>query len=41
MKGVTGAAASAPQYKGMISTVFQMSRQEGITSLWKGLIPGL
>ncbi|XP_048500518.1 mitochondrial uncoupling protein 1 isoform X2 [Beta vulgaris subsp. vulgaris] len=30
-----------PQYRGMLGTVATIGREEGIASLWKGIVPGL
>lgn len=30
-----------PKYKGMLGTVGTIAREEGLASLWKGIVPGL
>ncbi|XP_027931962.1 mitochondrial uncoupling protein 2-like [Vigna unguiculata] len=30
-----------PKYKGMLSTIKTIAREEGISALWKGIVPGL
>ncbi|XP_004514487.1 mitochondrial uncoupling protein 1-like [Cicer arietinum] len=32
---------SLPKYKGMLGTVGTIAREEGLSSLWKGIVPGL
>lgn len=34
-------AGEAPKYKGMFGTMSTIAREEGVASLWKGIIPGL
>ncbi|XP_042066473.1 mitochondrial uncoupling protein 1-like [Salvia splendens] len=38
-KAVAGEAL--PKYKGMLGTVGTIAREEGLASLWKGIVPGL
>lgn len=38
-KAVAGEAL--PKYKGMLGTVGTIAREEGLVSLWKGIVPGL
>lgn len=40
-KAVAGDALAVPKYRGMLGTVATIAREEGLTSLWKGIIPGL
>ncbi|KAH1197088.1 Mitochondrial uncoupling protein 2 [Glycine max] len=30
-----------PKYKGLLGTVKTIAREEGISALWKGIVPGL
>ncbi|XP_022642314.1 mitochondrial uncoupling protein 2 isoform X2 [Vigna radiata var. radiata] len=30
-----------PKYKGMLSTIKTIAREEGVSALWKGIVPGL
>lgn len=30
-----------PKYKGLLGTVATIAREEGVSALWKGIIPGL
>jgi solute carrier family 25 uncoupling protein 8/9 len=30
-----------PKYRGLLGTVATIAREEGLSALWKGLIPGL
>ncbi|RWW49644.1 hypothetical protein BHE74_00044155 [Ensete ventricosum] len=30
-----------PKYRGMLGTVATIAREEGMTALWKGIVPGL
>ncbi|XLU45946.1 hypothetical protein S245_040760, partial [Arachis hypogaea] len=32
---------TTPKYKGMMGTVATIAREEGLASLWKGIVPGL
>ncbi|KAF5750871.1 UNCOUPLING family protein [Tripterygium wilfordii] len=38
-KAVDGAAL--PKYRGMLGTVATIAREEGLSALWKGIVPGL
>ncbi|CAN6471457.1 unnamed protein product [Victoria cruziana] len=41
-KNVTpGDVLAAPKYRGMLGTVGTIAREEGLVSLWKGIVPGL
>lgn len=40
-KAVGGDAAVLPKYRGLLGTVGTIAREEGLASLWKGVIPGL
>ena len=42
-KGVAAAgdAAALPKYRGMLGTVATVAREEGLSALWKGIVPGL
>ncbi|KAI3914867.1 hypothetical protein MKX01_018036, partial [Papaver californicum] len=40
-KKPVGDGASLPKYRGMLGTVATIAREEGMASLWKGIIPGL
>ncbi|KAL8492057.1 hypothetical protein ACS0TY_023614 [Phlomoides rotata] len=40
-KVVAGDAMSLPKYKGLLGTVGTIAREEGMASLWKGIVPGL
>ncbi|KAK9714062.1 hypothetical protein RND81_06G069100 [Saponaria officinalis] len=40
-KKSVGDAASLPKYRGMLGTVGTISREEGLSALWKGIVPGL
>ncbi|THG17341.1 hypothetical protein TEA_018320 [Camellia sinensis var. sinensis] len=40
-KSVAGDALTLPKYKGMLGTVATIAREEGLASLWKGIVPGL
>jgi hypothetical protein len=30
-----------PKYKGMLGTVGTIAKEEGLSALWKGIVPGL
>ncbi|CAL9765149.1 unnamed protein product [Musa acuminata subsp. burmannicoides] len=34
-------AMAMPKYRGMLGTVATIAREEGMTALWKGIVPGL
>lgn len=36
-----GDAVALPKYRGLLGTVGAIFREEGLTALWKGIIPGL
>ncbi|XP_047329916.1 mitochondrial uncoupling protein 1-like [Impatiens glandulifera] len=40
-KAGLGEAISLPKYRGMLGTVATIAKEEGISSLWKGIVPGL
>lgn len=40
-KTTTADEMAAPKYRGMLGTVITILREEGLTALWKGLVPGL
>ncbi|KAJ6850984.1 mitochondrial uncoupling protein 1-like [Iris pallida] len=40
-KAVSKDAGTVPKYRGMLGTVATIAREEGLTALWKGIIPGL
>ncbi|CAI9765038.1 unnamed protein product [Fraxinus pennsylvanica] len=40
-KDVAGDALALPKYKGLLGTVGTIAREEGLTALWKGIVPGL
>ena len=40
-KAVAGDGIALPKYKGMLGTVATIAREEGLASLWKGIVPGL
>ena len=40
-KAVVGDGIGLPKYKGMLGTVGTIAREEGLASLWKGIVPGL
>lgn len=40
-KAVAGDAVALPKYRGMLGTVATIAREEGLTALWKGIVPGL
>jgi len=40
-KAVSGDAVALPKYRGMLGTVSTIAREEGMTALWKGIVPGL
>lgn len=40
-KAVAGDGVALPKYKGMLGTVSTIAREEGMVSLWKGIVPGL
>ncbi|CAA6661707.1 unnamed protein product [Spirodela intermedia] len=38
-KSITGDGVSLPKYKGMLGTVATIAREEGLSALWKGIVP--
>lgn len=40
-KKAVGDAAVLPKYRGMLGTVATIAREEGMSALWKGIVPGL
>ncbi|PON36922.1 Mitochondrial brown fat uncoupling protein [Parasponia andersonii] len=38
---VAGDGVALPKYRGMLGTVGTIAREEGLTALWKGIVPGL
>lgn len=40
-KPAPGEALALPKYRGMLGTVATIAREEGLTALWKGIVPGL
>ncbi|KAJ9544418.1 hypothetical protein OSB04_024125 [Centaurea solstitialis] len=38
---VDGFGMGLPKYRGMLGTVSTIAREEGVASLWKGIVPGL
>jgi solute carrier family 25 uncoupling protein 8/9 len=40
-KAIAGDGLGLPKYKGMLGTVGTIAREEGISALWKGIVPGL
>lgn len=40
-KAAMGDAVAIPKYRGLLGTVATIAREEGLTALWKGIIPGL
>lgn len=40
-KAVAGDGVALPKYRGLIGTVGTIAREEGLASLWKGIVPGL
>ncbi|XP_077215150.1 mitochondrial uncoupling protein 1-like [Tasmannia lanceolata] len=40
-KAVAGDGVALPKYRGMLGTVATIAREEGLSSLWKGIVPGL
>ncbi|GFY83730.1 plant uncoupling mitochondrial protein 1 [Actinidia rufa] len=40
-KAVAGDGGALPKYRGMIGTVGTIAREEGLSALWKGIVPGL
>ncbi|ONK69318.1 uncharacterized protein A4U43_C05F21590 [Asparagus officinalis] len=40
-KAVLGDVATLPKYRGMLGTISTIAREEGLATLWKGVVPGL
>ena len=40
-QAVAGEAVTLPKYRGMLGTVATIAREEGLSALWKGIVPGL
>lgn len=40
-QAVAGDLVNLPKYKGMLGTVGTIAREEGLSALWKGIVPGL
>ncbi|KAF8396876.1 hypothetical protein HHK36_018511 [Tetracentron sinense] len=40
-KTATGDGMTLPKYRGMLGTVATIAREEGLSALWKGIVPGL
>ncbi|XP_077238817.1 mitochondrial uncoupling protein 2-like [Tasmannia lanceolata] len=40
-KAATGDGVAQPKYTGMLGTVATIAREEGLSALWKGIVPGL
>ncbi|KAJ7560699.1 hypothetical protein O6H91_04G141300 [Diphasiastrum complanatum] len=40
-KALEGGATLTPKYRGLFGTVATIAREEGASSLWKGIVPGL
>ncbi|CAL5192240.1 unnamed protein product [Lathyrus oleraceus] len=40
-QAVAGDTINLPKYKGMLGTVGTIAREEGLSALWKGIVPGL
>ncbi|KAJ8476691.1 hypothetical protein OPV22_020418 [Ensete ventricosum] len=40
-KRAAGDAVGIPKYRGMLGTIITIFREEGLTALWTGLVPGL
>ncbi|KAL3626926.1 Matrilysin [Castilleja foliolosa] len=40
-KSIAGDVLSLPKYKGLLGTVGTIAREEGLSALWKGIVPGL
>lgn len=38
---VIGDVIALPKYRGMLGTVATIAREEGLSALWKGIVPGL
>ncbi|THU50010.1 hypothetical protein C4D60_Mb06t15580 [Musa balbisiana] len=40
-KAAAGDSVAIPKYRGMLGTIITIFREEGLTALWTGLVPGL
>lgn len=40
-KAVAGDGVALPKYRGMLGTVGTIAKEEGLSALWKGIVPGL
>lgn len=40
-KAIGGDGVALPKYRGLLGTVGTIAREEGISALWKGVVPGL
>ncbi|KAI3525815.1 hypothetical protein L1887_04929 [Cichorium endivia] len=40
-KGIAGDGMVLPKYRGMLGTVGTIAKEEGLASLWRGIVPGL
>ena len=40
-KAIAGDGVALPKYRGMLGTVATIAREEGLSALWKGIVPGL
>jgi hypothetical protein len=40
-KQAVGGTVALPKYKGMLGTVGTIAKEEGLSALWKGIVPGL
>lgn len=40
-KATGGEGVTLPKYRGMLGTVTTIGREEGLSALWKGIVPGL
>ncbi|KAF3651812.1 Mitochondrial uncoupling protein 1 [Capsicum annuum] len=40
-KAVEGDGIALPKYRGLLGTVGTIAKEEGVASLWKGIVPGL
>lgn len=40
-KAASGDGGAVPKYRGLLGTVVTIAREEGLSALWKGIVPGL
>lgn len=40
-KAIAGDGVALPKYRGLLGTVGTIAREEGLSALWKGIVPGL